>query len=314
VNISKELKVGILAAAALVMLYLGFNFLKGSDFFSRDATYYVVYQDIDGLTVSNQVLINGYAVGRVNKISLLPAAKNQLLVELHIRKDISIGKGTRAILADGGLLGGKVIDLDLISSEPFLGNGDTLLSETKEGLPGMIAKKAQPLIESVDSTLYLINKLLKELEGIGADLKRTVQNINGTVGNFDEVLTENRQNLRQLSQNLNELSLSLKQTSKGVEPLVGKFNNLADSLNAIEFKALNDKTQNLLTQLEKTTQAINKAEGSMGLLIHNDSLYRNLNAAMEDLDSLFIDLKQNPKRYVHFSLFGKKDKPDKNKK
>ncbi|WP_027001596.1 MlaD family protein [Hugenholtzia roseola] len=313
-NISKELKVGILSAAALVMLYLGFNFLKGSDFFSSDATYYVVYQDIDGLTVSNQVLINGYAVGRVNKVTLLPSTKNHLLVELHIRKDIPIGKGTKAILADGGLLGGKMIELELISREPFLENNDTLLSETKEGLPSMMAKKAQPLIESVDSTLYLVNKLLKELEGIGTDSKLMVQNINGTVGNFNGVLTENRQNLKQLSQNLNELSLSLKQTSKGIEPLVGKFNNLADSLNAVEFKALNDKTQNLLAELEKTTKAINKAEGSMGLLIHNDSLYRNLNATMEDLDSLFIDLKQNPKRYVHFSLFGRKDKSDKNKK
>ena len=112
-NISKEFKVGLLVAVAAVLLYLGFNFLKGRDFFSSDNTFYTVYDDIDGLTISNQVIINGYAVGRVDKIALLPEQGNKLMVTLKVKKSITVKEGSIPMLADGGLLGGKQINLVL---------------------------------------------------------------------------------------------------------------------------------------------------------------------------------------------------------
>ncbi|WP_291723974.1 MlaD family protein [Bernardetia sp.] len=309
-NISKEFKVGLLVVVAGAMLYLGFNFLKGRDFFSRDNTFYTFYDDIDGLTVSNQVIINGYAVGRVDKIELLPEQGNKLLVTLKIKKDISVREGSQSMLADGGLLGGKQINLTLGKGKE-LESGDTLKGGVELGLTDLIAEKADPLAKNIDSTALVLKNMLVQYEAMSGTVGEILENTKMTTASINGILADNRQQLRNITANLAALTASLKDTEAQFKPIIAKLDNFANSLNELEVGEISKKSNELLAELNKTTQAINNADGSLGKLIHSDSLYQQLNYTVSDLDRLLIDLREHPQRYVHLSVFGRKNKDDK---
>ena len=308
-NISKEFKVGLLVVVAITLLYLGFNFLKGRDFFSSDNTFYTFYDDIDGLTISNQVIINGYAVGRVDKIELLPNQGNKLLVALKVKKDIGVTEGSVATLADGGLLGGKQINL-ILGKGKILESGDTLKSEIELGLAAMIAAKAGPLAQNIDSTALVLKNMLVQYEAMSGTIKEILENTKMTTSSINGILADNRQQLKNITANLAALTSSLKDTEAQFKPIIAKLNKFADSLNELEFGEISKKSNELLAELNKTTQAINNSEGSLGKLIHSDSLYQQLNYTVSDLDRLLIDLREHPQRYVHLSVFGRKENKD----
>ncbi len=308
-NISKEFKVGLLVVVAGALLYLGFNFLKGRDFFSSDNTFYTFYNDIDGLTISNQVIINGYAVGRVDKIELLPNQGNKLFVTLKVKKDIGVTKGSVATLADGGLLGGKQINL-ILGKGKVLESGDTLKSDIELGLAAMIAAKAGPLAQNIDSTALVLKNMLVQYEAMSGTIGEILENTKMTTSSINGILADNRQQLRNITANLAALTSSLKDTEAQFKPIIAKLNTFADSLNELEFGEISKKSNELLAELNKTTQAINNSKGSLGKLIHSDSLYQQLNYTVSDLDRLLIDLREHPQRYVHLSVFGRKENKD----
>ena len=162
-KISKEAKVGILAIVSGIVLYLGFNFLKGEDFFSPNKSYYAVYDDIDGLDISNSVTLNGLRVGRVKEIRIMQERRNKLLVTLDIDKDIVLGDSTKAILASSrGPLGGKYVMLQVGPVSRVKENEDTLLSTTEQGITDLLKEKAIPIADNLDSTLVNLNQLVKK--------------------------------------------------------------------------------------------------------------------------------------------------------
>ncbi|WP_338765028.1 MlaD family protein [Bernardetia sp. ABR2-2B] len=316
-NISKEFKVGLLVVVAGALLYLGFNFLKGRDFFSSDNTFYTFYEDIDGLTISNQVIINGYAVGRVDKIELLPEEGNKLMVTLKVKKDIGVTEGSTPMLADGGLLGGKQINL-ILGKGKLLESGDTLVSGLELGLTDMIAEKAAPLAKNIDSTALVLKNMLVQYEAMSGSIGEILENTKMTTASINGILSDNREQLKNITANLAALTSSLKDTEAQFKPIIAKLNTFAESLNELEIGEISKKSNELLAELNKTTQAINNADGSLGKLIHSDSLYQQLNYTVSDLDRLLIDLREHPQRYVHLSVFGRKqnkdDKKDEDKK
>jgi phospholipid/cholesterol/gamma-HCH transport system substrate-binding protein len=307
VKLSGETKVGLLALIAGVILYVGFNYLKGIDFFDPTTTYYVVYDRVDGLTVSNQVQINGMSVGRVAAVTILQDRGNQLLVTLDIQDDIKLGKGTIAQLSDNGLLGGKKIDLLVAFTEPKLNEGDTLLAKRESGMTEMLMEKASPVMQGLDSTLVNINRLVKEYQGMSVEVRKIMTNTADASGQANSILAENREKIKEITTNLNKLTAQLIEAEKSIRPLVGKMNTFADSLNAMQLASTVKNANRSLESLQKTMQAIEQGQGTLGKLVATDSLHTNLNRTLVSLDSLFIDLKARPKRYVHFSLFGKKD-------
>ncbi|WP_250631212.1 MlaD family protein [Rhodoflexus caldus] len=306
-KLSGETKVGLLALVAGVILYVGFNYLKGIDFFDPTTTYYVVYDRVDGLTVSNQVQINGMSVGRVAAVTILQDRGNQLLVTLDIQDDIKLGKGTIAQLSDNGLLGGKKIDLLVAFTEPKLNEGDTLLAKRESGMTEMLMEKASPVMQGLDSTLVNINRLVKEYQGMSVEVRKIMTNTADASGQANSILAENRGKITEITANINKLTAQLIEAEKSIRPLVGKMNTFADSLNAMQLASTVKNANRSLESLQKTMQAIEQGQGSLGKLVATDSLHTNLNRTLVSLDSLFIDLKARPKRYVHFSLFGKKD-------
>jgi len=314
VKISKEVKVGLLALISGLILYLGFNFLKGSDFFSPNNNYFVIYDNIGGLTESNTVMLNGWAVGRVKKIQLLQNQGNKLLVVLDINKDVILTDSTAAVLASSSVLGGKAISLKIGSGNQVLQNGDTLIASTEQNISEMISEKITPIAENVDTALVNLNVLIKKFQDMSGNIDATLANLRATSSTLNTTLAQNQQAFRGIATNLSSLSASMNDPQTGVKPMLGKFNSFADTLNQMQLAQTVERTNQSMANLNQMLAQINQGQGSLGKLTKNDSLYNNLNQFAADLDALVVDLKENPKRYVSISVFGRKDKKPKEEK
>lgn len=307
-KISKEFKVGLLAIIACVLLYFGVNFLKGSDFFSSTHTYYTIYDKIDGLTVSNQVLVNGLTVGRVSEITILQDMDNKLLVAIDINDELVLGDSTVALLLDSDLLGSKAIALQIGEIDTPKQDGDTLVGKIDKGFTEAIKQTAMPVIDNIDSAFANINILLANLNRNNEAINSTFANLNSASENLNQLAAENREKLAEIMTNVNSLTNALSDPKNGVEPFLAKMNTLADSLNDMQLKQTVAEANLAMTNLREITEKINEGNGSLGKLMNDDSLYNNFNNSARDLDRLLIDLRENPNRYLHFSVFGRKDK------
>ncbi|GAB3914185.1 MlaD family protein [Larkinella knui] len=307
-KISKEAKVGILAVVTLAMLYFGFNYLKGSDIFSSSNKYVVVYDNVDGLTPSNPVQLNGLNIGRVDRIDIMQQQGNKLLVTLDIEKRIQVGRGSKAILADAGVLGGKLVILQIAQSGQMLEVGDTLISGKEQGLTALIREKTLPVLNTVDSLTLNLNRIVKQFDRTGLVLTRTLEGVEATTGTLQLTIGENREGIKRLMTNLGNLSASLAETEKEIKPLLSKAGTFADSLNALKLSQTLANANKSIGTLQQMLADINSGKGTLGKLKGDEALYKNVNGATASLEKLLTDFRENPKRYVHFSLFGKKDK------
>ncbi len=313
-NISKETKIGILAITTFVILYLGFNFLKGQDFFTQENKYVVIYKDVQGLTAANQVSLSGMKIGQVKAVELIKGENNQVKVVISIRKDLQLPEGTKAVLASDGLLGGKLIRIEMGKlSGKFIEDGGNLVASSETGVTDLLKEKALPLIQNLDSLTKSLRIVAQSFENTGVVVNGFVKNSDRSVGvltsSLNATINENRNNLAGISANMKTLSGNLIETEKSLKPLIGKFNTMADSLNALKISEAVATTQKSLEGLQRIMQGIEKGQGSMGKLLKDDSLYTNLNRSVADLDKLLIDFRLAPKRYVNISVFGGKKTP-----
>ena len=307
-TISKETKVGLLAIISFVILYLGFNFLKGKDFFSPDNQYIVIYKNVEGLTAANQVSLSGMKVGQVKKVELI--AGNRVRVTLAIRKDLPLPQGTQAILSSDGLLGGKLVRLEMGKGNGIIPVGGSLYPTSETGVSELIKEKALPLINNLDSLTRSLRVITKSFEATGSSVNGLIKNTDKTITSLgttmSSTIAENRISLAGVTANMKALSGNLIETEKSIKPLIGKFSSMADSLNALKISQAVATTQRSLDGLHRIMLGIESGQGSMGKLLKDDSLYSNINRSLADLDKLLIDFRLAPKRYVNLSLFGKK--------
>jgi phospholipid/cholesterol/gamma-HCH transport system substrate-binding protein len=311
VRISKEVKVALLGVVAVVALIFGYKFLKGSDLFSSTRTFYAVYDSVDGLTVSNPVLLNGVKIGIVQKVNLEPQNRNRIVVAMDINKDIDVGDSTVAALSSSSILGGKAITLLMGKNMRRYEGEDTLISVVEKSLTDLLTAKAMPLMGSVDSTLIKINSFFDK--DAKKSLQATLLNAQASSETMKNILLMNQRNLSEITTNLSELTGSLKGTQQKFERMAGNLATLSDTLQAAK---LNEMIRNMNTTVAEAQIAVNKFNensGTLGKLINTDSLYNTLNNPAASMDALMVDLKVNPKRYVHFSVFGKKAEPAKPK-
>jgi phospholipid/cholesterol/gamma-HCH transport system substrate-binding protein len=307
-TISKETKVGILALVSFVILYLGFNFLKGRDFFSAENKYTVIYDNVEGLTAANQVSVSGMKVGQVKKVELI--AGNKVQVTLAIRKDLPLPVDTKAVLSSDGLLGGKLIRLAIGKSSQMLQNEGIMLSGSETGITDLLKEQALPLLHNLDSLTRSLRIVTKSFEATGSSVNSLVRNSDRTVtslgSSLNSTIAENKVNLAGITANMKSLSGNLIETERSLKPLIGKFSSIADSLSALKVSQALATTQKSLEGLQKIMAGIEAGQGSVGKLLKDDSLYTNLNRSVADLDKLLIDFRLAPRRYVNVSIFGKK--------
>jgi len=300
---SKEFKVGIIALVAGVTLYYGFNFLKGVDFFSSTKIYYVLYDNVDGLTKSNPVIINGLTVGRVSKIQLKQQVKNQILVELTIDQEIDLGDETVATLSNTDFLGSKGIVLEVGSLKNKLEPRDTLISQIDKGI-GQILEDATPVANNLNVTISRINDILIGMQGSGEKINDAIGNLNLTMTKLNVILEKNKDlDVSEILASTNKLIENVDRRTSQIEPVIRKSDQLIDSLNNLRLSQTLFAIEKLVNNLNQTVTMMQNPNSSFGRLVNEDSLYNNINQAMVDLDKLLLHIDRYPKHF--FAPLGK---------
>jgi phospholipid/cholesterol/gamma-HCH transport system substrate-binding protein len=293
---------------------VGFNFLKGIDFFSTSNRYYALYQNIDGLQISNSVIINGLVVGRVSNISFLQDRENKILVELDIDDNIVLDDSTRAFLISEGFLGGKAIELRLPEKiENPLSDGDTLKSDIAMGLIESLTEQTLPVAEDAGALVRKTNSMLDSLLITEQLLRQAITQVKETLITTHQIVEGNRLTINTSLHNIETLTGQLNQSAESLNGVLAKTEVFVDSLNQLELSSAIDNLTSTSENLKNILTGIQEGDGTLGKFLKDDSLYYHLNRSAEDLDKLLVDLRENPKRYVHFSLFGRKDKSNKKK-
>jgi phospholipid/cholesterol/gamma-HCH transport system substrate-binding protein len=298
-KITKEIKIALVAIVSIVLLFFGMNFLKGMTLFSNGDSYYITFKDISGLSSSSPIFANGYRVGVVKDVSFDYENNGDVVVEFMVDDDLQIPRGSTAeIVSD--LMGNVKMNL-LLADNPrdFVAKGDTIMGVINAGMLGK-AKDMIPVIEKMlpklDSILANINMLLSD-----PNIGRTLGNVQKTTEN----LTVTTQQLNALMANVNKDVPGLMGKASG---LLDNANNLTSNLAAVDVASTVAKVDQTLANVQQLTSKLNNNKGTLGLLMNDETLYNNLTNTVLSADSLLNNLREHPKRYVHFSLFGKKDK------
>ena len=298
-KLTNEIKIALVAIVGILVLFFGLNFLKGMSFFSTDSTYYVAFKDISGLSSSNPIYADGYKVGVVKSIQYNYAKKGDVLVQIDINPDLRIPKGSSAEI-ESDLMGNVKMNL-LLANNPLerVNKGDTIIGSKNSGMLGNVAKllpTVRQMLPKLDSILSSVNTLLAD-----PALAHSLHNIEGITAN----LNTTSQQLNTLVAGVNRQVPGLLRRADGV---MVNANTFTGNLAQVDIAGTMAQVNQTIAQLNAFSQQLNSKEGSLGLLMHDPALYNNLNKTMMSVDSLLINVRQHPKRYVHFSLFGRKDK------
>lgn len=320
---SKEVRVGLIALATIFAFVWGYNFLKGNDIFSKQRIFYTSYENVGGLTRSSSVTVSGFKVGLVKDIYFDPNDSRQLVVEFMLTADnFDIPKGSKASLASD-LLGTTSINLKIGKEQGFYEEGDTLVSEIEEDLMESITNfssslvttkvKADRLLESLDSLVMDVRDVLgkgerkSDVNKAFQDLAVTMDNLKSATAKIDGILADDGK-LGKVLTNVERLTATLDENKDEIDNLLNNLSTLSDSLAAAELASTINNANTTFAELANTMEKLNRGEGTIGKLFNDDSVYNNLEAVTRNLDSLFVDIKENPGRYVHVSVFGRKNK------
>ena len=303
---SKEVKVGIIGIVGLVFFYLGSNFLKGIDFFSPVNNYYAVYENVDGLIVANPVIVNGYTVGRVSNIRILQNQENRILVTMDIDEDLIIGNNSKATLSSNDFLGSKAIILSIGDINEPISDGDTISAEIDGGLSELL-EKATPITDNLGITISRLNDILSSLRGSGDMITTTLDNLNDVLSNTNNLIESNESTITNTLDNLNNLTTDLSQKLEDINPIIEGANDMITTLNKVNFENTFNQIDILLTSMNGVFDDLESGEeGTLSLLLSDDSLYNNLNQTAYDLDKLLQHINENPKHF--FAPLGKSRK------
>lgn len=309
-KISNETKIGALTAVAITVLILGYSFLRGNDVFSSTNKFYAVYNSVDGLSVSKPILVNGFPIGHVSKMEL--GQTGQTTVEFKVDAKYNIPVNTVARLVSTDLLGSKAIVFELGDSKQFKENNDTLQANVQGSLTESlqpIQTKAENLMIKLDSSLAAINRILnpdfqRNIDRSFNSIANSLQTLEGTTKKLDNLIGSQSGHINGILTNAQDVTGSLKISAANLNDITGNFNRFSNDIVNGNIKQTLDNANKAMADLQATTARINSNKGSLGLLLNDDQLYRNLQNASNNLDGLLIDVKANPKRYVHFSVFG----------
>jgi len=305
-KISNEVKTGILVLLGIGLFIFGFSYLKSNDIFVTDRTFYAVYSDVEGVVNGTPVTVNGLPVGSIQKISFHNG--NKLLVKFRVENDIEFSINSLAQIYETGLIGGKALAIIPSNDKSRKAvTSDTLKSSIAPGLTDLVNKKItnlqvkiESMVMSADSVLFKINRVFDD--STRANLRNSVSDFNYTIAELKETSSVINDIVKSNKSRVDLTIGNVSKISKDLSNITSSLTNSDLDITLANFKKSSDDLSSILSN-------INKGQGTISKLIVNDSLFNNLNEASRSIDLLLEDIRLNPNRYIHFSLFGKKNKP-----
>ncbi len=313
-RLSSEIKIGIIVTIAIAATIWGLNFLKGRNILKRQDTYYVIYSNIDGLEKNSKIFISGFKVGQVENIKFNPDGSNTLTVALGIEKDHRLPVGSVAILYDSDFMGTKAISIELGESSQIHEPGDTLPAKIRAGLTDQLEEQLSPVKEKAENLMVTVDSLMTALAYVfdresGEMLKSSIEKLENSAEGMEQLLAENGK-LSLLIAHLESITLNLKKHNEQLAAAMSNIESITDSIARSDLKETINNANRTLEQTHQIMEKINQGEGTLGMLVNNDTLYQNLTDLSRELDLLLKDLQENPKKYINVSVFGKSDKND----
>lgn len=295
----KEVKIGIYALLIFLGTWAGIRFLSGADIFGRTHTYYAYYSDASGLQTASNVVVRGVKVGQVSSVEISPEDPDQVVVSLAILKDYAIPADSKAKIFSAGLMGGQAVELILGKSAESLKSGDTIETEVEAGMFDAVASefgdvktKLFEMIDNINTTLLTLNTLV---DSNNANISSAIAHLNGVLAELEK---------SKIVENIDSFTGTLKNNGEKIDNIVTSVDNLTTSLDS---QQLGVKLASSVENLNALLAKFNESNGTVGSLLNDKELYDNLTSASDNLSALLGDLKQNPSRYVHFSVFGSKE-------
>ena len=294
---TKEVKIGLAFVCALAFLIWGINFLKGVNLFTPSNHYYLKYERIDGLVVSNGVFIKGYKVGQVRDIRYDFTKKESFIVDILMNQDIKLPQGTIAYLFDESMLGGKGINLVFTQENQYHTSGDTLITDTEKGLMASMAD----IVPSIQSTIKHADSLILSLNNLANSTE-----IQRSLNNFESITTE----LNKTSRGLNKIiDKQFPNIINNVNSICTDLKSVTSQLSSIQYQDIIQSLDSTLSNVEELTERLNSPNSSLGLLLKDQSLYNNVNTTINSANSLLLDLQNDPRKYLY--PLGRKQKKQK---
>lgn len=311
----KPVIIGVSFIIAIVIFVWGFNFLKSTALFQKEIVYHASYDKVNGLIKANPIVINGLRVGQVKDVYFNPDMSGNIMVSLMLFTDFPIPKNSIARIFSSDLMGSKAIELILGDAKEHLQEGDTLRTSVEAGLMAEVNAQMQPIKNKAEDLMASIDTLVTAFQSIFnksarenlaesfLNIEKTLSNLQNATSNIDTLVIEESSRISSILINLEMLTSTLNENKDNITQIIENFETISDSLANSEIPGTFARANTVLDDMQAILEKVNNGNGTLGMLMNDDSLYLELNRSATALDSLLNDIKQNPKRYVKFSLF-----------
>jgi phospholipid/cholesterol/gamma-HCH transport system substrate-binding protein len=311
-KISNETKVGILTITALVLLILGFNFLKGKDVFNRTTKIYAVFQDLGPLSKSNEVKINGYVIGKVYDLEAMDKDITGIVATINLTEEVNIPKNSQAYISSP-LIGASFISIEKGNSDVLLTPGDTLNTRSDTGLLDDVKAQLKPTLdkvrEGIDSLKMVFSSLNRLLNSEAKNnLQQSLANLNQATSSLNGLLNTQTGALARTLNNMEDITANFRRNNDSITATISNARIFSEKLSRIDLQHTMDSVEAMVSQLKATIAKVSSSDGTLGALINDKKLYNKLHDVILAAEILLDDLRYNPKRYVNLSVFGRKDR------
>lgn len=311
-----EFKIGLAFILGFLVLYWGINFMKGEDIFSSQKKFYVVYDNTEGLLATRPVTINGYQVGQVNSIGFHPDQSGRLVVTLQVNNEFPITQGTVAKIYSASIMGEKSISLHTKKGTPLALSGDTLFSDTERDLTqevnmqlAPIKARTEELLGTLDTVIGLASGFLDQrtsdnFKSTIESIEKTFQSVQESASEISNYLSDNKENFDAVSENFRLLSEELARNSADITSTIQNVEAISDSLSSARLTETINNMESITARFDRLMAELETGEGAASKIIYDEEVYANLKQATDNLNRLLLDIKYNPNKYLHVSVFG----------
>jgi phospholipid/cholesterol/gamma-HCH transport system substrate-binding protein len=303
-RLSKEIKAAFFVLSTILLFIFGFNYLKGSSILDKQKTIYAVYDEVDGLLVGANVMINGLSIGNVTELDFLPNS-TKIIVTLKVKDKLNFSSKSTASIYETGVLGGLAISIEpLFERESIVKTGDTLMSSVRPGLTELINRQIEPLSRQLQSTITSVDSIFTGASNVLN--RQTQEEIKESISVLTSAINAIKNSSVIIEETLTSKNTQINNTIDNFEKISSNLSNVSDELNSFGLTSLLSNLEVSVDGISSIVNKLNSDNSTLGKLINEDEVYNNLNSSIESLNILINDIKTNPKKYVHFSVFGRK--------